>query len=348
MTDGSLGVAHPWWLLALPLAALPWLVSARRPIVFSSLALLPRDAASDWLDRGLRALASLTIAVLVLALAGPYRAEYPVERVGRGAEIALVLDRSRSMDQAFMTPTPAGGYRSQLEQATQQHGRHADRPSKGQEARRILAAFAARRPDDRFATLSFSTLPVPVHDFTHKQEIVQAAIAAGAVGRGLAETDIGLALLRALDWFDARPYSGSRIVLLVSDGGDHLDPDVREQVTQRMRDDRVSLYWIYIRSARSPRLVDDAGAPIEHADTVPEYFLHRFFRSMGTPYRAYEADDPQSLERAVADVSRLENLPITIVDTVPRRDLAAWAYAGALAGVLLLLAARGLELRSWA
>ena len=109
----------------------------------------------------------------------------------------------------------------------------------------------------------------------------------------------------------------------------------------------MSLYWIYIRSARSPRLVDEAGVRTEHADTVPEYFLHRFFQSMGTPYRAYEADDPQALERAVADVNRLENLPITIVDTIPRRDLAGFAYAVALAGVLILLLARAMELRSW-
>ena len=205
----------------------------------------------------------------------------------------------------------------------------------------------AERREDRFATLTFSTLPIPVHDFTHKQEVVQAAIAAVAVGRGLAETDIGLALLRALDWFRERPYSGSRIVLLVSDGGDHLDPDVRDEVARLMRDLRVSLYWIYIRSPRSPRLVDDGAVGAAHADTVPELFLDRFFKRMGAPYRAFEADDPQALERAVAEVNRLENLPITITETIARRDWAGFAYAAALAGVLALLAARALELKSW-
>jgi len=36
---------------------------------------------------------------------------------------------------------------------------------------------------------------------------------------------------------------------------------------------------------------------------VPEVFLHRFFGSMGTPYRAYEAEDPESLQKAIADVT---------------------------------------------
>jgi hypothetical protein len=43
----------------------------------------------------------LALAALVFALAGPYRPETTVERVGQGAEIVLVLDRSRSMDQGF-------------------------------------------------------------------------------------------------------------------------------------------------------------------------------------------------------------------------------------------------------
>jgi mxaC protein len=63
------------------------------------------------------------------------------------------------------------------------------------------------------------------------------------------------------------------------------------------------------------------------------------------PYRAYEADDPESLERAIDDIDRLENLPISWRETLPRADLAQWAYAVALAAVLALLLARRLEIR---
>ena len=84
------------------------------------------------------------------------------------------------------------------------------------------------------------------------------------------------------------------------------------------------------------------------ADVVPEFFLHRFFETLQVPYRAYEADNPEALQRAIADVNRLENLPITYHDLVPQRDLSPWCHALALVCVLLLLGANLVEIRRWA
>jgi mxaC protein len=222
------------------------------------------------------------------------------------------------------------------------------RASKGQVARQMLGEFAQRRPADRFGLVAFSNLPMRVLGFTSKPEIIQAAIQAGNVGRGLSETNIARALQSALAYFEDRPYTGSRIVLLVSDGGDKLDIDARNRITEQARKHRVGITWIYIRSPRSPGLmrntVVDTPQPDSEADTAPEIFLDRFFQSLQVPYRAYEADDPDSLQRAIADLDRLENLPITYLDTVPRRDLAGWAYGAALAAVAVLLLARRLEL----
>ena len=92
----------------------------------------------------------------------------------------------------------------------------------------------------------------------------------------------------------------------------------------------------------------DASEPPSNVDTVPEYFLHRFFASLGTPYKAYEAENPQALQKAIDDVNRLENLPITYLDTVPRRDLSQLGYGIALACVLALLGANLMEIRRWA
>ena len=76
--------------------------------------------------------------------------------------------------------------------------------------------------------------------------------------------------------------------------------------------------------------------------------LDRFFAGLGVPYKAYEVDNPDALRRAVADVNRLENLPITYLDTVPRRDLSQVGYGVALACVLALLGANLLEIKRWA
>ena len=76
--------------------------------------------------------------------------------------------------------------------------------------------------------------------------------------------------------------------------------------------------------------------------------LHRFFQSLPTPYRAYEAADAQALQRAIDDVNRLEKLPIAYDELIPRRELAPWGHGVALLAVLLLLSARWLEIRRWA
>lgn len=343
-----IGFTHPLLLALLPLALLPLWLASGTSRAHSWLGLLPRDRWSDALAHALRAALVLAIAALVVALAGPYRPEYAVERSGNGAEIVLVLDRSRSMDQGFAgaatgpAPTGTGPEALNYYMGLQQRRNQA---SKGKVARQLLSEFAARRPADRFGMVVFSTLPMRVLEFTQKPEVIQAAITAGNIGRGLSETDIGLALQSALGFFEDRPYTGSRLLMLVSDGGDHLDPDARERIAYLARRYRVSVYWIYIRSSSSPGLMRNGAEAPAHADTVPEYFLHRYFETLGVPYRAYEAENTDALQQAIADVDRLENLPITYLDTVPRRELEPVAQAIALACVLLLLGARLLELR---
>lgn len=336
----------PWLLLLLPLAALPFVAPAAAVLRHSSLALVARDRASAALQLALRLAGSIALAALLFALAGPYRPEYRVERIGKGAEIVVVLDRSRSMDENFSGPRrgPATGIMGNaLDELTA-----GGKDSKGKVARQMLAEFAAKRTEDRFSMVVFSTLAMRVLDFTQKAEVIQAAIAAGNIGRGLAETDIGLALLGALDLFEDRPYSGSRLILLVSDGGDKMETDTRERIAYLLRKHRAALYWIYIRSSRSPSLTTEYKTIPPHAAAVPEYFLHQFFLTLATPYRAYEADNQQALQEAIDSVNRLENLPITTFDTVPRLDLSLWFQGTALGAVLLLLAAKLMEIRRWA
>jgi mxaC protein len=136
--------------------------------------------------------------------------------------------------------------------------------------------------------------------------------------------------------------------MLVSDGGDRIDPDTRERLAHMARKQRVAIYWLYLRSSNSPGLTLAADDSASAAESIPEILLHDFFNSLETPYRAYEASDSRALQRAIDDVNRIEKLPITYNDLVPRRELAPYAQALALAAVLLLLAARLMEIRRWA
>lgn len=325
--------AHPLYLWLAPLLLLPWLVRTTNLVAHPAIALAPTDPWSTLYDQFLRLLGSVVIAAIVLGLAGLFQNRPPVERISRGAEIVILLDKSRSMDNPLMSPD--GRYSwgdSRLD-------------SKSVVARRLLGEFVAGRPEDRFAFMLFSTLPIPVIDLTGEHAAIQSAIAASSFGRGLSETDLGLALPAALNVFRDRPYIGSRIVLLVSDGGAHLDVDTRAALVRQLRKERAAIYWIYLRSFRSPGLMADKTLSDSEAESVPEHFLHKFFQSTGAAYRAYEAENPDSMQRAIADIARLENRPLRYVETVPRVELDRLCYLIGLSAAGLLALLQWLNLR---
>lgn len=321
----TLEFAHPHWLWLLLLAILPWLRRSGREQVHPWLGLVPRDLLSTVTDWGVRLLGSLTIAAIVLAVAGLQRKEQPIERISRGAEIVVLLDRSRSMDQSLASSAGhswEGGNR---------------RP-KGQVAQRLLGDFVAARPGDRFAVVLFSLKPLVVSSFTQEHDIIKAAIAASGTGRGLSDTDIGTSLEAGLRLFTDRQYVGPRVVLLVSDGGAHITPQMRSKLTNLIRRERVAIYWIYLRSFGSPGLMANAELGEDQAESVPEHFLHKFFQSSGMFYRAYEAESTDAMARAIADIGRLENRPLRYFDIQPIEPLDRPLLWAALAMALLLLA----------
>jgi mxaC protein len=332
----NIGFGLPWVLPLLALAVVPLLRQPARPRAFPWLGLLPRDRWSDAVGWGLRALHALAIAFVVLALARPYRLDEPTQRVGRGAEIVILLDRSRSMDQAYNLTTGSGA-----ERIVQ---RIRGEP-KASVARRLLAQFAARRTEDRFGLVAFSTQPIPILGLTRKPELIAAALAASDVRPALGDTDIGRGLLGAIRTFDNQPYRGSRVILLASDGGGHIDEDTQREIALRLKRARITLYWLYIRSFGAPSLTAESSQIVKDtADVVAEQSLHRFFSTMGSPYRAFQADSPTALQEAIDEVGRLENAPLEYAEIRPRREFEPLLFGCALGAVLLLVAARRWEL----
>jgi mxaC protein len=68
---------------------------------------------------------------------------------------------------------------------------------------------------------------------------------------------------------------------------------------------------------------------------------------MGTPYEMFEVTSPEGLEHAVSEIGRMTNLPTRYEERLPRRDLAAPLFLAALGGLVLLIAARAMEVRQW-
>ena len=151
---------QPLLLWLLPLALLPLLLARGAALPHAWLAYLPRDRAAHVLQAALRAAAVLAVVALVVGLAGPYRPEAQTSRIGRGAETVLLLDRSLSMDQGFAgarAAPPKGNGPEVLDYYARLRSEESRR-SKGKVARDLLAEFAAKRPQDRFAMLVFSKI----------------------------------------------------------------------------------------------------------------------------------------------------------------------------------------------
>lgn len=334
--SSSLAFEHPWLLALLPLALLPLLRRRRDTLAFPSITWLPPDRVGRIIGLLWPAFAVLALASSIFALAQPGRPQTQVQRTGKGAEILVLLDRSRSMDDRML---PANW--REIDPSVLLH--HLGRgPQKAQVARELLSQFVERRPDDRFSLMYFSNRPLSVVPFTQHDAVMQAGIAAGGIGRGLADTEVGRALIAAIAQFDQRAYSGSRIMLLVSDGGANMDDETMRLIRTGLARNRIALYWIYLRSYNSAKL-DSTEARWENA---PEMALHRFFQTLQTPYRVYQAEDPESLSRAVADVERQQNLPLDFLEQIPRRDYSRFFLAVAAFSCAMLLMYRSMLLRS--
>jgi len=131
--------------------------------------------------------------------------------------------------------------------------------------------------------------------------------------------------------------------VLVSDGGARLDDVAREHIRVGLSRNGVAFYFVYLRSGiYSPDL------HIRPADTdhSPEAELHRFFLSLPTPYRLYQADSPQQVARAMSDIARNENAPVSFVERLPRQDRSTWCYATALVCCALLTGVWFMQKRS--
>jgi len=324
----NLAVDTPWFLSGLLFALLPLFNTGMRASPAPWLALMPADTLSVFIVCCLRLCAVAAIAGLVLGMAGLHRTEQSRERIGHGAHIVLLLDRSSSMDNSFAGRAPNGS-----------------EESKATAARRLLTDFVEHRQTDLIGVAEYSTSPLFVMPLTENKNAVQAAIAATATP-ALGFTHVSKGLGMALSFFEQQPATGSRIVLLVSDGAAAIDHDSEQKLRSWFRQQQVRLYWIFLRTANSPGIFDQPeDSRDDNAQAMPELYLHKFFQGLGSPYQAYEAESPDALKQAIADINRLENLPMHYVERIPKQDLSAACYSVATLLLLILLGAKFCEIK---
>ncbi len=321
-----LALSNPDVLYLLPFAALPLLAGVLSRQDYPSLAGMGRDRISNVTDVTLKAVGVAAILATILGAGGLHRRGDVIERRGEGAHIVLLIDRSASMDNSFAGRPPSG-----------------EEQSKSGAARRLLKDFVREREHDFVGVAAFSTSPMHVLPLTDHKDAVTAAV--DAMDRpGLAFTNVGRGLALALDMHETSPPTASRAILLVSDGAAVIDRKVQEKIRAAFAKRPMSLYWLFLRT-KGAKGISDVPGP-DDPDTpqaLPERHLDKFFKSLKIPYRAFEAENPQAVADAIAEIGRLEKKPITYFERVPQRDLSPIAYGAALFGVLLLLAAKAIE-----
>lgn len=324
----NLGLSTPMVLLLLPLALLPLLRSAQVPQNFPSIEDIETDPVSVAVDWVLRLAGALAITALILGIGGLHGLGRTIEKTGEGAHIVLLIDRSSSMDNTFAGRAPEGG-----------------EESKSAAARRLLKDFILRRQHDLVGVAAFSTSPMHVLPMTEHKEAVLAAV--DAMDRpGLAFTNVGRGLALALDMQEADTSPAARVVVLVSDGAAVIDRKVQDALRTAFARRPINLYWLFLRTEGTPG-ISSVPAPGEEdtPQAMPERHLDRFFKSLGISYRAFEAENPEAVGHAIAEISKLERSPITYTERIPHEDLKGRAFAVALVGLLILLAAKLAEVR---
>jgi mxaC protein len=294
-----LGVDHPV-ALGLLLCCVPALAGwGSRWFGVASAAAVPIDRASGFIDAGLRVLAALPVAAIVLALAGLHAGQQSVWRSVTGAHVMVVLDRSLSMDEPFSLVG---------EKASE---------TKTQAAARMLADLFALRPHDRFGLVAFSTSPILAMPLTDHRDAVSAAIAA-MDEKGLANTEIGGGLALGLAQFADDAPGATRVVLLVTDGAGVIPDQTRAYIKAQARLQDAHLYYLYLRAGDDPPLAEDLGDSVNLGRPAG---LDAYFRTLGISYAGFEARDPDAVERAARKIDSLETQKIAVREKVKRREL---------------------------
>lgn len=325
----NLAFSYPWLLLLLPLCLLPLFTSLFERRASACVSLIALSPLTVWLNRLILATAVISMTSLVIGIAGLHIVEQTVTRTGNGAHIVFVLDRSASMNETFGGKTP-----DENEQ------------SKAEAARRLLSEFVSNRPHDLFGVAGFSTQPFYISPLTEHKTAIQAAINSMETP-GLAFTNVAKGLGMGLSYFKDQPHTGSRVIVLVSDGAASLDHRAQKTLREWFERYRVSLYWFFLRTENGLGIYSEPGsAQDDNPRVMPERHLHKFFTTLSVPYHAYEVDTVESLQASITELDELESLPLIYEEKIPRQSLATWFYALALFSMLLLIAVKLLEKKS--
>jgi len=318
---------NAWVLFFLPLIAVPFIFFQSSNNNYSWNEMIPSDPLSTIIGVLLKFLSSVIIALLVVLLAEPFSDQKVVERVGEGAQIGLVLDRSASMDDPFSGGGDKAG------------------ETKSAAASRLIIDFFEARTNDMVGVITFSNSAMFVLPLTENKEAIKAALTATA-GNALSRTHIGAGLTSSAALFNEVADSGSRAVILLSDGAGRIDANTQQKIRDWFDRFDIGLYWIVLKQEGGISIFDEDYVPRDEDQLPPQIELYEYFSTFRSPFKAYEAEDPKSLETAIKDISLKEKKPIAYSERIPGKSYSLPFLLAALFLSLLLLLLKFIEVKS--
>jgi mxaC protein len=293
-------ILNPWAFSLLPLALLPFVLKSHQGKMYTWLEMMPQDTFSDRVNLAVKVITSLLLASIVIALASPRGSDEKVQRAGKGAQTVMVIDRSVSMDHPFAGDS--SGHAAEIKSAT---------------ARRLITQFIDSRPYDMMGVVGFTNSALYGIKITTNRDAIHAAIDA-ATSPSLSQTNIGSGLTEGVGLFDKIESSGSRAIILLSDGAGKLSPRIKFLLSERLKSRKLSIYWIVLREPGDASIF---SKEVYEEERVPNSIqLHKYFQSLNLKYRAYEADNPETLQSAIKDIDAREKKVIKYTETIAGYD----------------------------
>ncbi len=334
MPTGTLTFLHPWvlgLLAALPLIALLSGRAGRASALRFPSVEIAREAGRRTRSAPGRlalALRLLTLALIIIACAGPRLTRTNATSESDGIDIMLVMDLSASMYALDMSPQ--GGDRTRVDVA-----------------KSVMRDFVAKRPDDRIGLVAFSGRPYLVSPLTLNHEWLAQAVGRLAAGV-LPEpgTAIGDAVAMAADRMKKLKGKGDRVIILLTDGDDNASQkiapvpaaELAKALGERLytigigKDEPTPMPHVDQRTGRPVR--DRKGAIVNQFMMPPANYslLGRMAELTGGKF--YRAKDDAELVRIYEDIGRLEKSEVRVVRHSEHTELFAFFAAAALATLL--------------
>lgn len=321
--------SFPWVLWFMPLAFIPLIFKETSLQYYSWNEMIPKDRLSSIIAIILKFIATLILITIILGLSGPHSRQKEIEKTGIGAQIGLVLDRSASMDDPF-----AGNDQTKVGEI------------KSAAAARLIIEFVQSRANDMIGMVTFSNSAMYVLPLTDNKNAIISAVRATA-GNALFQTNIGSGLTTGAELFNKVPDSGSRAVILLSDGGGRIDAATQEKIKDWFGRFKISLYWIVLRQPGGISIFNTSFKAKEDEALPPQIELNEFFKTLPSPFQAYEAEDPKTLQKAIEDINQKEKKLIKYFEKIPGQDYSTHCFATAALLMIALLILKLLEVRSW-